>query len=439
MKKSTPLKVMGITLAALLSLSAVSLTGCSQKSSAGGTSSSGKPSGSITVAAWNDAADAMKAEAKEFMAENPGTTVTVQSVDSNYTKLYPELAAGSGVPDVVQTQNRDFMSFYNKYPNAWLDVTDLVQPAEKDFASVVLPLVSTKGKYYAVPWDLGPCALYYRTDVFKADGIDPSSLKTWDDYITAGETVTKDSGGKEKVMGLDYSGSSSQDMENLLFNEAGGKFYDSNGKVQLDTPQMIQMLTLVKKMMSAGVTMNLANEWDDRITAQENNELVAFPYAVWYTGTMKSSNSDQSGKWGIVPLPAYTAGGNNEANEGGSILAISSQTKNASLAKAFVKFSLMTDKGNEINLTAGGLFTSYMPSYKDSVYTAQDTYYTGLSIGKTFSALSSKIPSITYGPYYTDVNNAYTTAIGEILTKNADMKSTLDSATATAQKAIDNE
>jgi lactose/L-arabinose transport system substrate-binding protein len=391
------------------------------------------------VASWNDAATAMQAEAKQFMTENPGTTVTVLSVDGNYTKLYPELAAGSGVPDVVQTQNRDFSSFYNKYPKAWLDVTDLVKPEESNFDSVVLPLVSQNGKYYAVPWDVGPCALYYRADIFKSDGIDPASLKTWDEYIAAGQKVSQLSGGKEKFMGFDYSASSSQDMENLLFDEAGGKFYDSNGKVQLDTAPMLTMVSEFKKMMTAGITMDLANEWNDRITALENNQLVAFPYAVWYTGTMQTSNKDQSGKWEIVPLPAFTAGGNNQANEGGSILAISSASQDTNLAKAFVKFSLMTNEGNDINLTAGGLFTSYKPTYQTDAYKATSTYYPGVSIGQTFSALSNNIPSIVYGSYYTDVNSAYTTALGNIFVKNADPAKSMDEATATAQKAIDNE
>jgi lactose/L-arabinose transport system substrate-binding protein len=439
MGKSKSLKILGAAMASLVVLTSVSLAGCSKKPSATTSSASGKLSGTITEASWNDAATAMQAEAKQFMSDNPGTTVTIQSVDSNYTKLYAELAAGSGVPDVVQTQNRDFLSFYNKYPKAWLDVSDLVQPEESNFDSVVLPLVKSNGKYYAVPWDVGPCALYYRTDVFKADGIDATTIKTWDDYINAGKIVDQKSGGKEKVMGFDYSGSSSQDMVNLLFNEAGGQFYDNNGKAKLDTAPMLLTINTMKKMVSAGVTMNLANEWNDRITAIENNQLVAFPYAVWFTGTMKSSATDQSGKWGIVPLPAFTAGGNNEANEGGSILAISSATKNSALAKAFVKFALMTDKGNEINLSAGGLFTSYKPTYSTDAYKATDSFFSGISIGKTFSALSDKIPSITYGAYYTDVNTAYTTAIGNIFVNKQAPAKAMDDATATAQKALDNE
>lgn len=441
MLKKKSKKLISVALSAVLLLSvAGTMGGCSKTASSTALSSSTttKLSGTITEASWNDAATAMQAEAKQFMKENSGTTVTILSVTGSYTKLYAELAASSGVPDVVQMQNRDFLSFYNKYPNAWLDVSDLVQPEESNFDSVVLPLVKANNKYYAVPWDVGPCALFYRTDVFKADGIDPSAIKTWNDYINDGKIITAKNS-KQKVMGFDYSGSSSQDVENLLFNESAGQFYDSNGKVKLDNTAMLQTVDTLKKMMSAGITMNLANEWNDRITAIENNQLVAFPYAVWFTGTMKSSVTDQSGKWGIVPIPAFTAGGGNEANEGGSILTISSATKNSALAKAFVKFALMSNEGNDINLTTGGLFTSYKPSYTTADYAATDTYFTGISIGKTFSALAGNIPAITYGNYYTDVNNAYITALGNVFVKNVDPAKAMDDASVTAQKAIDNE
>lgn len=438
MLKQKSKKFVSAVIAASLTLSvAAAMSGCS-KSNNSSSASSEKLSGSITVAGWNDAYTSLKAEAEAFMKKNPGTTVKALSVDSNYTKLYSELAANSGVPDVVQMQNRDLASFVNKYPNAWLDVSDLIKGEESNFSSYVLGLVKVSGKYYAVPWDLGPCGLYYRTDIFKDAGIDINTIKTYDDYITAGQKISSSTGGKTKLLGFDYSGSTSVDVLMLLFNQLGGKYYASDGKVNLDSKEMVQAVNLMKKMISANVTINLANEWNDRITATENNQIATIPYAVWYGGTLKNSNADQKGKWGIAPLPAFTAGGNTEANLGGSVLAISSNTKNSALAKAFVKFALMSSEGNKINLESASLFTSYTKSYADSEYKATDDYF-GVSIGQKFASYSKNIPTITYGPYYTDVNNALKTAVGEILLKNMDPDKALKDATSTAQKAIDNE
>ena len=401
-------------------------------------SSEAKLSGSITVAGWNDAADALSEEAKAFMKENPGTTVTVQKVDSNYTKLYSQLAANTDVPDVVQLQNRDLLSFKNKYPDAWMDLTDLVEPEKDNFDSFALSLVTVDDKYYAVPWDVGPCALYYRKDIFEKAGVDVSSIKTYDDYIEAGKKIVKATGGKTKMLGFDYGGSSSDDITMMLLNQLGGQYYDESGKVKLDSDEMVKAMELLKKMKDAGITINLANEWDDRIKATENDQVATIPYAVWYAGTLQSSNADQKGKWGIATLPAFEDGGSTQANLGGSVLAVSSETQNADLAKAFVKFSLMTSEGNKINLDTGKLFTSYKPSYDDDEYKTTDEYF-GVSVGATFSKLSSDIKEVSFGPYFTDVNNALKTAVGNIFTQDKDIKTALSDATSTAQKAVDNE
>lgn len=446
MKKNLGKKICSVALAATMLSSAALLGGCSSggsgsASSTGGGASSGssagKLSGSITVCGWNEAAAALKEEAKQFMKENPGTKVTVQTVDSNYTKLYSELAANSGVPDVVTIQNRDVQSFANKYPDAWLDLSDMMKTEDSNFSAYARGLVTVNNKYYAVPWDLGPCALYYRKDIFKDAGVDANSIKTYDDYIAAGKKILAKTNGKTKLLGFDYSGATSTDTVFVLLSQLGGQYYDKNGKVKLDSPEMIKAVNLCKKMIAAGVTMNLPNEWNDRISALQNNQIASLPYAVWFAGTLQTI-TDQKGKWGIIPLPAFTAGGNVQANEGGSALAISSQTKNADLAKAFVKFSLMSSEGNKINWDTSKLFTSYEKSYSDAEYKATDPYF-GTSLGETFSKLATNIPPMTYGPYFTDVNNSLKTAVGNVLLKHQDTAAALKAASATAQKAVDNE
>ena len=366
----------------------------------------------------------------------PNCTVNVIEADSDYTKLYAELAAGSGVPDVVQTQNVDFPAFLNKYPNAWADISDIMAPQANNFVPYVLPMVSKDGKYYAVPWDLGPCALFYRKDLFQQAGIDPTTLTTWDKYIAAGQQLLSSSDGKVYMLGFQYNQGGGP--SNMILNELGGTLYDSSGKVQLNTPQALQAIGIIQKMISTGIAENLPSDWNDRITGIENNTIATVPTAVWYSGTLEQSVTDQSGEWGIVPLPAVTEGGNNEANAGGSVLAISSASQDMDLAKAFVQFSLMTNQGNAINLQVGGLFSSYQPSYSDPSYSAVDSYF-GVSLGQYFAALSPNIPQMDYGPYYTDVYNAQNTAWGEIFINNEDPATALTDATTAAQKAIDAE
>ena len=45
------------------------------------------------------------------------------------------------------------------------------------------------GKVYAVPWDVGPCGVFYRRSIFEKYGIDPEKIETWEDYINAGKVI----------------------------------------------------------------------------------------------------------------------------------------------------------------------------------------------------------------------------------------------------------
>lgn len=51
------------------------------------------------------------------------------------------------------------------------------------------------GKRYLVPLFHGGSIIYYRKDLFREAGIDPASLKTWDDLITAAKALKKDTNG----------------------------------------------------------------------------------------------------------------------------------------------------------------------------------------------------------------------------------------------------
>ena len=49
-----------------------------------------------------------------------------------------------------------------------------------------------QGKSYAVPLFHATTSLFYRKDLFKEAGVDPASIKTWDDLVEAARKLTRD-------------------------------------------------------------------------------------------------------------------------------------------------------------------------------------------------------------------------------------------------------
>lgn len=62
--------------------------------------------------------------------------------------------------------------------------------------------ITPDGKMIAFPMDTGPTALFYRSDLFKQAGLpsDPekvsASIRTWDDYMAAGEQLQQKFGSR---------------------------------------------------------------------------------------------------------------------------------------------------------------------------------------------------------------------------------------------------
>ncbi|AUS97573.1 hypothetical protein CDQ84_08355 [Clostridium thermosuccinogenes] len=389
----------------------------------------------IHVASWNNAADNLSEIAEKFNAANGDKgKVIIDYSDSDYSKLKPALASGNGVPDIFQTQSRDIPAFFNSYGlRAFADLSDIIADDAENWVDFALETCKGEdGKYYAIPWDIGPVGLYYRADIFEEAGIDVNTLTTWDKYIEAGKLLrTK---GDYYVEAFNFNGATSTDEFLIYFNQLGGQFYDENGNVNLASEEMIRAAELCLKMIDAGVAMDIPNAWDDRIAAINENRLVAFPYPAWYMGTMKNSCENTAGKWRITKIPAFEEGGNVYANAGGSVLAVSSTTKNLDLAKRFLEYAIKSKEGSDINMKYGE-FPSYKPAYETEYFKSKDEYFGGLEVGTIFAGLTGA-PATKWGPYFTDVSESMKTAAGNILANRMDPRQALEAATKDAQSKI---
>jgi lactose/L-arabinose transport system substrate-binding protein len=398
--------VLGTLLAGTMLLSACGNGSGSSSDASGSASAAASGKTKITVMSWNQAADALTAEIAGFNKKYPDIEVEVLKDSGSYTKVVPSLASGSGAPDIIQTEARDFPAFMKKFPDAFVDITDKTTPLKSQFIESAWGPVTFDSKVYAMPWDLGPSALYYRKDLFEQAGIDANSLKTWDEFIKAGKQLQeKVSGTKMTAYGNDY------EMYNILFNQLGGN-YMSGGKLDIQSAASKQALSMQKKFLDEGLLMNI-KDWNGRITAVTNNKVATLIYPVWYAGTLQSAMKDQAGKWGVMPLPAFEAGGNSQANLGGSVLAVTKQSKNADAAWKFIEYSLATNEGEEVMLK-NGLFPSYVPFYDQESFKQNNEYF-GTPLYTFFAEQTKGIPAMEYGPIFLDAEKPLTDMVSSVL------------------------
>lgn len=380
----------------------------------------------INILAYGTTANNIQETADIYNAlEERKGTVTVDIGDGSYTSLLPSLASGEGIPDVFEIQSRDVGSFYTTYgTDMFVSLDSIIKGEEGNFVEgMIQPALAEDGSYYAIPWNSGPCVLYYQPAVLEECGIDVTTLTTWDAYIEAGKTVKEKTG--KYFAAFNTNGTGCDEMM-MWFNQLAGSYYAEDGSVQLNTPEMHQTLELMKEMYDAGIVCDLPNAWDDRIQAMSSGSIAALPYASWYTATMEESCADQSGQWAVTLLPAFEEGGNVNSILGGGYLIISASCEEQELALDFLRYSMMTPKGNEINLKYGD-FPSYMPCYSESYFEEASEYFGGQEVNKFFTEVANG-PVTDYGPYFTDIQPNLMEIVGEVVA-GADIDETLDAHT----------
>lgn len=130
--------------------------------------------------------------------EKHGVKVQLQRVSSRalQSRLQPALLTGAEVPDVVEILEGS-MGYFTRGPLEDVGFIDITQRLHDEglYERMVesrYSLWSSRGHIFAVPHDVHPVCLCYRTDLITELGIDVSELKTWDDFVAMGRRITKD-------------------------------------------------------------------------------------------------------------------------------------------------------------------------------------------------------------------------------------------------------
>ena len=386
---------------ALSMIAALSLTGCG----GGGSSQEAESDNTITVWAWDVALKQLQASAEKFQETHPDVEFQFEEMgtDQIYTKLATTLSTGKGLADVILIEGEQVSGYANKYPEGFADMSDIVNP--DDFLPVKIGEVSANGKIVGFPWDAGPVALFYRRDYFEQAGVNAEDIKTWDDFIEAGKKVTETcktpSGEPVKMLPIAPNGSN---FWKLLMVENGAGFFDAEGNTAVNSPEAVECMEMAKKIYDAGIALNYT-DWSEYEGVVVNESVATIPEAVWMIGTIKDKGPDQSGKWGVIDLPAFPGKEPAGSTNGGSDIVIPAASPNVDVAKEFVQFALTDTQLQVDGFVNYGLFPSYIPVYEDPTFSEPDEFFGGQKIYETFIELGKTVPTVNYTENYRNIMN----------------------------------
>lgn len=237
------------------------------------------------------------------------------------TKLRTALAGQASIPDIVSLHS-DISSFFPD-EDQFINLNTL---GAASLQSRYLPWkwqqgMAPDGKLIAFPMDIGPTALFYRTDLFQQAGLPTqptavmSQLSTWDSYLKAAQQLLIATHGKSFMI------SSIASLFTQMLGQTGERYFTRSGRYVGDTSQIKQLWGMAVRAHQMHLSAHINNGGTDWNAAISNGTLAAFVGAVWMKHALQDTAADTAGKWRI----ARTPGG--DGNEGGSFLAITKHSK----------------------------------------------------------------------------------------------------------------
>lgn len=368
-------------------------------------------SAKLTVWGWQATVDALKAVEADFKQAYPNIEVEYvpRPPADTYQQLQLAASAGTGLPDISVIEDSHLAQFVGL--GVLADVSEEVQPYISQFNEYRWQQAMLDGKYYAMPWDSGPVAVFYRRDVFEKAGVDPESIKTWDDYYAAAKTI------KEKAGVPMWQQSKAKNdgrlFEMLMWQEGLG-YVDKDGNVILDKePRIAEILDYMGKFWQEDLAADSEPWTDPWYKEMADGTVATVVEAAWMGGFFKSFIAPEAvGKWGVFRLPAWQAGGTQSSNDGGSSMAIFETSQQKEAAWAYLEFHLARPDAMIKIYEKSDFYPGLQTTYNDPAFQEADPYYAGQKVRAFFSEVAKEIPTAgVYTAEYQEMNGLLTPEI----------------------------
>ena len=339
---------------------AIALTGAvamlGSVAACGSDTASGKPAQDkdvteITVWAWEPT---LTQVAKDF-TKKTGIKVDLKNVGTNtkeYTQLDNAIEAGSGAPDVAQVEYYAIPQYAIK--GNLLDITDKTSGYSDFYTPGPWASVQFAGKVYGLPMDSGPMAWFYNKDVFDKAGVDPTQVRTWDDFYEAAKKIravdsyiTSDSGDAGFFDSMTWLAGAtpfetSKDGETVTINLTG----DKNVKTFTDFWQK-----MIDEDLIDTKTVGWTDDWNKGL---DDGSIASLLTGAWMPYNLLSGAPNGDGKWRIAQMPTADGSETNSENGGSSLVIVKSDDKaKVAAAYKFMEYACHDAEGIKTRVDGG--------------------------------------------------------------------------------------
>ena len=386
----------------------------------------------LRVSSWGNPAE-QKVNTDSFARFNaiyPNVKITYEPQPDNFqTKIKADFA-GSTEPDVFYLDSSLMTALAPE--GLLLPLDDAMQAGSvkaDDYVGELVSLFQADGKTYALPKDQGSLALFVNNDMAQKAGVDPASLKTWDDVTAAAQKMTSGEG-PAKVYGMCANADSQRGTAFIL--QTGNPIIE-NGKAVFNQDNAVKAVEWwygFKKDGTGETSKELGAGWCGEAFAKNRVGMVI--EGGWMLPFLADPNNGaESLKYTALPLPT-PADGQQATLVFTNGWAASARTKYPKAAAALVLY--LASAANQKPILETGFA---LPTIKSLL---NDPYFTENPNAKVLADAPSygKVADLVFGgpAKKDDVLKPIGDALERIFSAGDDVKTSLDQGAQEADQVL---
>ncbi|MCS5611550.1 MAG: extracellular solute-binding protein, partial [Candidatus Poribacteria bacterium] len=247
-------------------------------------------------------------EATEEFQKEHGVKVQLQLVSARTvnSRLQNAFLTNANVPDVVEIL-ADTMGTFTKGPIEDVGFVDLTDRLHAEglydrFVESRYSRLSRLGRIFALPHDVHPLMLCYRSDLVEELGIDVNTLQTWDDFVEMGRRITSDLDGDGNPDRYALDLPANGDMLTPLLLQRREPLFTKNGQLKIDNDTVVDTIIWYIHQSRGKNRIAFSAGWGQTLAQTVTDGLVLFYFCPdWRTKYFETDTPHLSGKMKLMP------------------------------------------------------------------------------------------------------------------------------------------
>ena len=381
----------------------------------------------LIVAAFPAVDEIVKAAIPEWKRRHPNVDIKVVSRQfaDHHTAMTTALSTSFYLPDVMALE----VGYVGRFAQGG-GLEDLSKPPFEmgKFSARFVPYAlaqatSRKGTVVAVPSDIGPGTLMYRTDLLAKAGVGETDLtRSWDSYVAAGVKIKATTGA--------YLLAHARDMKDIVIRTGirpgEGLYFDKASQVLVDSPRFVRAFELAREVRRNKLDARVSawsNEWSEGF---KRGTLATQMSGAWLAGHLNSWLAPGTrGLWRATQLPegAFAA-------YGGTFLAIArgSPPANKALAWEFIQM-LTLERGMQLAaFKSQDAFPAAIETYDDPFFEQPIAFLGGQPARVLWREATRRITAVDVHKQDAFASEVIDTELDKVLDRGKDIATALSDA-----------